>query len=381
MNSKAAVIRDLERALNQLAKVKPKDQASAAELAKAKAEIRLALTLVKAEPDAAPSPAPAPDPTPTPPPPSRWPASTWRPFSDQAPVNTPVGPSPTLHPNSAAFIAHLMSVSSGAPADIEVRDNGFGGEPVYYVGPGDPLRTIWITDDEKWGGLPDLNGTQVRIPDGAVPEGGKGWDKVHDWDAHMTIVDLARGETVSLWHFQHDVVAPGQVVVKAQWGERVPLSGDGMALNNENATAAECANILGRVRIEELLAGQINHALAVTLPSTSITKQYIGKRLWLKMSAAEIAALPVPAWKKTIYMALATHGAFFVDYGGSSLMTFQYESGSQYTVYGQPDPWLAWASKAAGFTHWGGDSQYSPVWLSSFAKDGVDLASKLKLLA
>ena len=66
MESKTAVLRALERGLNKLARVKPRDKGSNVELAGAKQEFRKGLELVKAEPgEKLPPPS-----TPEPPPPS-----------------------------------------------------------------------------------------------------------------------------------------------------------------------------------------------------------------------------------------------------------------------------------------------------------------------
>lgn len=67
MESKVAVVTDLERALNKLAKVKPKDQGSSLELAASKNEVREALKLVKAEPGEKQPPEPEPEPPVEPP--------------------------------------------------------------------------------------------------------------------------------------------------------------------------------------------------------------------------------------------------------------------------------------------------------------------------
>jgi hypothetical protein len=67
VKERTAVIEDLEGALNQAAKVKPKDKPSTTALAEAKAKIRDGLAKVKAEPlDVEPAPTPEPTPSPAP---------------------------------------------------------------------------------------------------------------------------------------------------------------------------------------------------------------------------------------------------------------------------------------------------------------------------
>jgi hypothetical protein len=71
----------------------------------------------------------------------------------------------------------------------------------------------------------------------------------------------------------------------------------------------------------------------------------MGARLQLAMRPAEIAALRVPAWEKTILRAMARYGMFLGDTGGYA-WGIQLESGSTYTSFGRPDPLVAFARKA-----------------------------------
>lgn len=70
------------------------------------------------------------------------------------------------------------------------------------------------------------------------------------------------------------------------------------------------------------------------------------------MSDAEIAALAVPDWHKTILRAMARYGMFVGDTGGSS-WAVQFESGASFTSFGYEDPWLR-LGKALGAPSWGG---------------------------
>jgi hypothetical protein len=73
------------------------------------------------------------------------------------------------------------------------------------------------------------------------------------------------------------------------------------------------------------------------------------------MSDGEIAALPVPAWKKTILRALAHYGAYVGEQAGAwSLLGF--EGGPTYTSFGYPDQMAAFAAsvgiKSQGGTYY-----------------------------
>jgi hypothetical protein len=72
----------------------------------------------------------------------------------------------------------------------------------------------------------------------------------------------------------------------------------------------------------------------------------MGSHFQLQMSPAEIAALAVPAYEKTILNALATYGAYVSDTSGArGLWGFERESAQTYTSFGKPDPWVGFAQQ------------------------------------
>jgi hypothetical protein len=156
------------------------------------------------------------------------------------------------------------------------------------------------------------------------------------------------------------------------WGGRTRIDGDGLG---SAATAAGFGNLAGMIRAPELAAGHINHALFIVLKcaakgtsfgygttATSYGSSYVypathggstcgstvpnavplGARFTLAMSDAQIGALSVPAWKKTILTALAHYGAYVGDTGGPGF-AFMVESSATYTALGLPDPLVAFA--------------------------------------
>ena len=148
-----------------------------------------------------------------------------------------------------------------------------------------------------------------------------------------------------------------------------------------NATAAHFGTAAGVIRPAELEAGQINHALFMVVKCTNGTYVWpakgpgvgrscasmglsnanapaMGQHFYLDMSEAEIAALAVPAWKRTILRAMARYGMFVGDTGGNS-WRLKIESGSSMTSFGYQDPWArlgqrygvpTWSS-SSGATH------------------------------
>ena len=70
----------------------------------------------------------------------------------------------------------------------------------------------------------------------------------------------------------------------------------------------------------------------------------LGTRFQLALSDAQIEALGVPAWKRTILRAMARYGVIVGDTGGSGF-NLQFESGTSYTSFGYEDPMVAFARR------------------------------------
>ncbi|HYV14547.1 MAG TPA: hypothetical protein VE972_00825, partial [Conexibacter sp.] len=86
---------------------------------------------------------------------------------------------------------------------------------------------------------------------------------------------------------------------------------------------------------------------------------------------AQIAALNVPAWKKTILTALAHYGGYVGDTGGPGF-GLQFESSATYTVFGLADPLVAFAQQ-------NGISSSGGIYVFDVAS-GVDWARYLRVL-
>jgi hypothetical protein len=251
------------------------------------------------------------------------------------------------------------------------------GHPTYYPTSSDPLFTLHCA--ESWGRC-DVEGLQVRIPDAAKPASGG--------DGHMTVVDQASGWEYDFWQVRSKPAGGGTLTMS--WGGRTRIDGDGL---HSDATAAQFGNLAGIIRAPELIGGHIDHALFLTIKCDSGGHVYpasksgrsctdaglsgagappMGSRFQLAMSDDQIAALAVPAWKKTILTAMAHYGMYFGDTGGPG-MGLQVESSATYTSFGTPDPLLAWAQTAPGVTMWNGN------WVLDIAS-GVDWARYLRVV-
>ncbi len=315
-----------------------------------------------------------------------WPAACWRPFDAASPFNTPLPARPRIAPRSREIVRALLR-HSDRPLDIEAHEDGRGGEPTYWSTRADPLFRISCT--RGWGRCP-LEGSRIRIPAGARPEGGRGSDVE---DAHMTIVDRRRGRIYELWQVRRDELPATGGRLRVSWAGITSLHGSG-ADGLGSATAARFSSLAGRVRAEEMAAGRVDHALFVVLPCDNGRYVYparksgarcrgwsgappMGARLQLGYSDAEIAALRVPAWKRTLLRAMARYGMFFGDTGTPGLFTLERETGLQYTVAGRRDRWLDFA-RSNGFWRWEGDGD-GAVYIGDLAS-GVDW-SRLRVIA
>jgi hypothetical protein len=231
-----------------------------------------------------------------------------------------------------------------------------------------------------WGPCP-LENVQVHIPAGAEVEYGVAADPSlpidSRSDAHLTVVDQAKSTEYDLWQVQTNPIPSVGGTLNISWGGIVPMNGDGTA-SLGTATGSGVAELAGRIRIEEFAAGQINHALAIGVNCVGPQFVYpanqpdrlctdiglsntnapsMGMQLQLNMSAAEIASLPVPAWKKTLLRAMATYGMYITETGSGFLFDLESESGAQYRSLGYPDPWLAFAL-SNGWSFYDPDQNY-----------------------
>ena len=290
-----------------------------------------------------------PDPPPTAAPGARfatgsWPGASWRPYGDGSPFNQPVPPSPRLVDASAAIVAKTLSlgpiadlaVAAGTPSDYS--------HPYVFSVPGDPsYRVHCVTRGPRC----ELEGMDVRIPVTAMPAAGP--------DGHLAVIDQDGGWEYDFWQVRARDPQGGTLEVSG--GGRTRIDGDGLG---SDATAGHFGLLAGIIRLPELLAGRIDHALFMLVGCTADSSVYpaqglaracpdtrdapaSGQHFWLDMSAREIDELGVPEWKKTILEAFATYGAFVGDTGGNEGFALQFESGATYTIAGTPDPWAAFA--------------------------------------
>ena len=291
------------------------------------------------------------------------PSACWRPYAETSPFNREVPANPRLLSNSTAIVDRL--VGWGDVQDLTAghsESNGDWWHPIYYAQPGDPLYTVKCT---RWVSSCEVHGDLVPIPAKAKPASAG--------DGHMTVIDQTSGVEYDFWQVHSKPAGGGTLEISH--GGKTLIGGDGLG---SNATAAHFGLAAGIIRGEEMLAGEINHALFSQIKCSSGEAVYpaapgtsaapcttfglsnkdappLGSRLWLAMSEAQINALAVPPWKKTILRAMANYGVIIGDtMNGNSSWGIQAESGASYTSFGAKDPWDTVGEQAGAPPYSGG---------------------------
>jgi hypothetical protein len=314
-----------------------------------------------------------------------WPDSAWHPYHPtDSPFNWNLPNNPPLLPSSANTIALLVSkTSSGCdpadqtaqlkckPTNLVAANDGLsgGGWATYYPQATDPEITVNCTS----GPCPLPPGFKLRMPAGARVQVGSP-------DRHLTIVDRDGNSGLKKPNYEYDfyqvqsdtIPSSGSIDAKSEGSLSLNSIGQSETIGSitGNTNAAGFGNLAGRIRIEELAAGSINHAVSIAVPCTKNEYMWpanhkavpsycnalgaldwpaMGQLLWLDLDSAGIEANPTsknaPQWAKTILRAMHDHGAYVNDNGGylNGFFQLQTEAQSQYTSLNSGDPWLSFA--------------------------------------
>lgn len=268
-------------------------------------------------------------------------------YSPASPFNTPLS-APVAHPESDATVAALVDARFSGRctfyAGVAGRPTEIGDyyHPLYRARAADPLYSIQFLED--WGDK-TLGGAKVRIPEAARPTFGD--------DGHLAIFD---GE----WEYdfwQVKSIDHARRVITSSWGGRLPAAGTGT--NGGGSTAGGFGLGAGQIRIAELEAGVIPHALFLALPkcpgvvppavhakgwpAPEPPSPSLGTHFYLDISDSEIQALPVSPWEKVVITAFAHYGGFVGDKTDGTLTGP--ESSQPWVSAGLPDPLVEFAKK------------------------------------
>ena len=306
-----------------------------------------------APPVATPTPTAAPTATPTPnctvggfTAPSAYPDACFHPYASNSVWNTPISsysPAPSPDPNSSTYMSYYasnFSIFTSLQFGYTNESNQFQ-HPVYFGHSSDPVYSITCTG----GYSPCSPGVSFHIPSYAIPaEGG---------DRHFTDIDESNSSLeLDCWN-TNNLSGTGGTLTATACGTG-PLTGPGIVFGQTGAGFAQWAGV---IRAQELIAGNIPHALFIVMPCTnnnapvypsnyrSTDTECTGNQgapygafFRLNMTDAQITALGVPTWKKAIYTALAHYGGFVGDTNGNNAMNVQFEADEMYTRAGYTNP-------------------------------------------
>ena len=326
--------------------------------------------------------------------PNNWPCDSWKAYESNSVWKARIPSHPILAMDSAQIVLTLVRL--GTPFVTQFTVTPPGGtpsthdiaHPTFYSKSTDPLYTV---GPSSCGSSTNAIGQTVRIPTAARPAGGV--------DGHMTVIDQNTNKEWDFFNFPRGGVSGGGTLVTgghACWVENI-VSGSGLI---SHTTAAHFDNFAGMVRGEELAAGHIDHPLFLVAGcvddsggvypatinkggfhqcgrsgGTNVGAPPAGALYWLDYTDAEIAALPGPAWEKTIATALAHYGGYVGDTGGGAApnLGFRFEGATTYSVYGANSP-VVKVAIAAGIPFSSGNSAYQ------FAPTHIDWANHLHVL-
>jgi hypothetical protein len=296
-----------------------------------------------------------------------------------------VGSHPKLVSNSAQIVQRL--VSWGPPAASYAGASGTSKDwshPLYFAKASDHRykihQTGWVNRD--------IEGRHIYIPRRARPAGAG--------DGSFTVVEPNGWEYD--FYRAHKPSRHGHTFT-ADFGRRGRWQGSGLGTTRRpsrgGTTAAGFSNQAGVIRVSEMKAGAIHHALFMSVnchhgnvwPANNVgthglcsvkNAPAMGQHFWLDMTPSQINDLSVQRWKKIILRAMAKYGMYVGDDGGST-WSLQFESGDNYTSFGHPDPWAAYA-RSHGIRGWH-DSSIGRTLYHFDLKGAANWGTKLKVLA
>lgn len=338
--------------------------------------------------------------------PGCWPPATFQPYNH---LTSPFNAGNALQANVSAHNADIVSSilgpmgSTGHPGNLLALRDGLNGEPTYWIpksgsAPGVTLRNFTLKchpNDQPEPtncAFPDT----VSIPAGAVPEDGPGDPNLNpplpsctiyqtSWsqplsapDCHMIIADQRNDTEYDLYHVSVASIPDQDGTLEVGSAGKLTLNdGSGtVPMQQGNTNAAGFGELAGRVRAEELLAGQVDHALYIGVTcsnGTSVAPDPLAPKApsegscakrnipaqnppalgtWLRLNQGILSdpSVHLQDWEKPLIQAMVTYGMFIGDTTSSGdYFDVETEGGMQYTSMKDashqpyPDEWLNWA--------------------------------------
>lgn len=188
-------------------------------------------------------------------------------FAPSSVWNEPLAAKAPLDPASRRLVAQFASEAKaeGAAGTGPFVDTYGYTTPIYVVGPSQPNVRVAIDTDQNHIWVDSLQGAsdQVPIPRRAQPAAGT--------DSQITIYQPSTNRLWEYWHFRRE-----RDGWHARWGGAIDhvsgspgyystLSWTG-ALSVWGASGTSLPLVAGTMTLAELRSGQIDHALAITIP-------------------------------------------------------------------------------------------------------------------
>ena len=292
---------------------------------------------------------------------SEAPEGSWRPFTDDSPWNMTIDNAPLQTAGTLrGFTTYDSDTYIQFLDEVAVRSSISTARwsiPVYFVdSTTTPSVTVEFTNELPYDSyfLDYMN--PVPIPLDAVSDPGETGhyppllsDIVPDLgftDAHLCIIDLANGFEYGFWHMAKDTFGTW----RASTGGKISINGKGVfneadLLTNNFARGTAVPLSAGLIWRNEVAAGEIRHALAMSLPTSRNQRDFYvwpgletdgfssdsrafpeGARLRLKWTEQEIEnryqSGKLSNTGRIIALALRRYGAFDVDNGGDDILGF-----------------------------------------------------------
>lgn len=233
--------------------------------------------------------------------------SAARPFAANSPFNLPVVANPVVDGNSTAMVARAARDGMAYANLVEF------GIPIFLATSSTPRFRVTCTMSPAWGTCPLAVGLRP-VPTAAAPNVGS--------DGVMTVIDSGSGTVDEYWQARR--TGSGWTT---SWGAINSLSGSGWG---GSSTGSGASRLAGVVRVAEIRAGVINHALvlqsdtacagtfrppALKTDGESTRSDCIpeGARLQLDPSI-NLAAIPgITPGERAVGRALQIYGAYLID--------------------------------------------------------------------
>lgn len=268
------------------------------------------------------------------------------PFAADSPWRQIIAANPAVDPNSAAMIA---SVQPEPGFFANLVDYAI---PIYKSSSNTPGYTVRCT--QEWGTCP-FEGRTVSIPNGAGPHSGA--------DGAMVTVDENTSTTFEFWQ----AAKRGVRDWSASWGAVNSLRGSGWG---GVSTGSGASRLGGVIRIAEIAAGNIPHALALqtdnacntfrapALKSDGQSNRHDcipeGARLQLDPSV-DLSTMGLSPGELAVARAMQRYGGYIMDRSGAHLsVSFELDTNA-------PTGELGETYKDAGF-RWDYDAMERVPW-------------------